>query len=74
MKWNEIDFKVQEAEKANGIKSTMAIHASQFSKVAECGSLCKKEANINFMIQLKERLEASWNDILKQWWKLISNI
>jgi hypothetical protein len=30
---------------------------ANFLSVAECGSLCEIEANVHFMVQLKERLE-----------------
>jgi len=58
---NEIDFKVEEAEKVegtevghDGFKPTNSLEW----QMAECSSLCEIEANVNLVVQLKERLEA----------------
>ena len=58
MKWNLLW--IEEAEKANGTKSaSLWFQTNLFARVAEGGSLQEAEANINLMVQLKERLQAS---------------
>ena len=59
LEWNEIDFKMWEAGKANGIESTSA----WFQTYADInlwwyGSLCEVEGYVNLFVQLKERLVA----------------
>ena len=40
MQWNEIDFEVQVAEKANGAESTpYGFQTNYFSRVVECGQI-----------------------------------
>ena len=50
MKWNEIDYKVREAEKASGTENTSYwSQTSNFLKMAECGSLHETKANDIFV-------------------------
>jgi hypothetical protein len=39
--------------------------------VAKCGSLWEIEVDVNLLAQLKKRLKALKNYVLKQGWKLI---
>ena len=57
--WNGISFKVWEANKVNGTERiSWWIQTISFSSVAEFGSLHEIEANVNLVVQMKERLEA----------------
>jgi len=47
----KIDWNVQGAEKANGTESTSRwFQTGYFFRVAECGNLCKIEANVNLVV------------------------
>ena len=51
LQWHDIDFKVGEAKKANGIEDTSRwFQISCFSRVAECDSLREIEAEVNLLV------------------------
>ena len=58
MKWNENDFKVREVKRLMGLK----VYQGDFKLANSLElriALASIEANINLLVQLKERLEAS---------------
>lgn len=55
----QIEYEVQEAEKANMIESKSRWFLTiGLSRVVEFGSRSEKDANVNLVVQLKVRVEA----------------
>ena len=51
MKWNDIDSKVREFEKTDGIESTFKwFRTNWFFRVMECSGLREIEANVNLLV------------------------
>ena len=61
MESNETDLKVWEVKKCIGEHKLYkdGVKPIKFARVAECSILCETKANIDLMVQLKERLETS---------------
>jgi hypothetical protein len=55
---HEIEFRVQEPGRLMGLKIHKGgVKLANSLRVVECGGLHEVEANINFLVHLKERLE-----------------